>query len=94
MAVERCRERIAVMLLAIACCLPAQAAAPPARQRKRSPAPLSLLEFLGGHNPMNAAHKAADGRWLQFLSQLDLHKKTQVARPPAPHSDAHQEHKR
>ncbi len=59
------------MLLVAAALAPAACAAaapPPAHQHVS----LSLLEFLGSHDPMANTHQSGSGKWLAYLSGLHL----------------------
>ena len=84
MAVERCCGAIVAMLLAAALFPLACAASPPAAHPARRPVSLPLLEFLGGHAPTSRAYKSDSGRWLEYLSRLNLGKAARGAETPAP----------
>lgn len=67
------------MLLAVAVARGACAGQPPPAAAQQQ-VPLNLLEFLGSSDPAGPADRSQGGRWMRFLSQLNLG----PAKPSAP----------
>lgn len=76
MAAKRCDRVIAAMLLAVALA-PSARATPPPRQRTHQHVQLGLLEFLGERVSIDHG-----GKWMAFLSRLDLGKARPVTHAP------------
>lgn len=82
MAAERWCRAMALMFLAAACVPMAQAATVP--QHAHKTVQLRLLEFLGRSDPTHDARTSDSGRWMVYLSRLNLGKTAPGAGKSAP----------